>query len=688
MKLKKSTKEFLIVLSIYFVITCIITFPIIFNINKGVYAIKERFPDVMGSLFNINYYKKVLLTNQSIEWTDRIGYPFGVNLHKTPKYPLVFYTAVLISVISNYIAGHNFTIFLAYTLTGVSMYYLTKYFTKNKTISFIGGFAFVYNTQNLIRGLEHKGLIQLQWICLMILFLFKYRDKPNKKNIGLVGLFFSLITLASWYHGVMAGIFITVFFTIIFLQKKLIKKNKIYLKKIKKKDIIKFSKHILIFSTISIILITPFLLTFLKYSSTGEADYTREFSDLLTYTNGLDEYLTPCTKNPFLGRLGTTRGNITESTYYIGYTLIILAIIGLIKWKSKNKTIIITQMIIFFIFAIGPFLKIQNIKIPLPPYFIYQILPLIRWYARFSIISILMIVILAAQGTKHILKKTRQKELFLILIVALIFIESTIIPPSRTIMIPEITPDIYDWLKNTDYEIIAEYPMHYEYRSPYDRYYQLYSLTHNKKIINGINTEEGMPYWDMIRHIKDDMTPGILKHLGADLVLIHNKMPFYNNITYWEYKNIGRIKGLRKIKTIGKVDAYEITATKPETIPIITKGSHYGVLDVLWENVDEKMWRLMNNESEIKIISSKTPKTVNLTMEIHQFMNPRTLKIYFDEEKIREEQIIFPTTLRIPLNLTRKEHTIRITSNTYDYPVGKHWIDDPVSFLLSNINIE
>lgn len=293
----------------------------------------------------------------------------------------------------------------------------------------------------------------------------------------------------------------------------------------------------------------------------------------------------------------------TEHALYLGYSVLILSFLALREWRRKNRRQVrkwesgqvsrrqrlsgyqvirssgegknrspITdyrsqKAVSFFFFAAivallfshAPYGNLGNFRIFFPSYFMYKFLPMVRVYARFGILVMLCLSVLAGFGLKSLLAgKTRtRKRALLSLMILLLFIEFMPSLPAPTFDATVLPPE-YKWLSEQPGDfIIVEYPLETEQE------YLFYQRIHQKRLVNGAPPGT---YADQVKkeiiNIANPKTPGILAYLGVKYVLLHpDKYLMSEDVEIiGELPNLEKRAGLRALKVPGTAQLFEVTA--------------------------------------------------------------------------------------------------------------------------------
>jgi hypothetical protein len=230
-------------------------------------------------------------------------------------------------------------------------------------------------------------------------------------------------------------------------------------------------------------------------------------------------------------------------------------------------------------FSQPPWWKLGPLKIYMPSFFMYKLMPMFRAYSRFGIVLMLAIAVLAGYGLKYLLerfKSAHTKFLVAVLFCGLILFEFWNYPPYKVVDVSRV-PAVYYWLKEQPPDtIISEYPSDATYTS---ELYKFYQTIHEKKTINcaPLGTHANKVS-QAIMKLSDPKTAGILKWMGVKLVLVHKGAYLQTELVEdrHELQKIPTLPGIKFIKSFGEekcpdnesmctkktgpIDVYEVVA--------------------------------------------------------------------------------------------------------------------------------
>lgn len=602
-------KTKLIVFLVFLALLIVMTFPLFFDLKNnipGFFSSDEPYGNIWES-WRIKYS---FLHNLPLNKTYLVAYPFGIDIYGLGytsylwRWLTYFFTHFLDPILI-----YNFQLLLNLLLSGLFVYLLAYYVVgKDVLVAVFSGIIFVFCPYQFARIWQHLGLTYNQWIPLGLFTAILLKEEDSRKNVFL--FFISLLLILSFDFSVMyfTSITLTAFFIYSLFYRWRIKLFK--QRQLLESDLRYFKKVIIAGLFVFVVLLPQFLpiiKNILRFSSTTVASffnpYHRPFEDLFTQSAKPLSYLFPATVHPIFGRF-TERfigsflygESLTEHTLYLGWIPLTLAFITFKKWRktrketnTKHRTpntetfyigFFIFLAMVAWLFSQPPWWKIGPIKIYMPSFFMYKILPMYRAYCRFGIVVMLAVAVLAGFGLKFILEKFKTQKVKIAitaLFCGLVLFEFWNYPPFKVIDVSKV-PAVYYWLKEQlgDF-VIAEYPLDADSPNEMHKFYQ---TKHEKKIINGtIPGTYANKLAQTITKLSEPKIAGVLKWMEVKYVLVH--IENYLNTELIEDKEesdkIPKNTGLKFIKSFppqecpqrnimcvqktGPIDVYEVVAS-------------------------------------------------------------------------------------------------------------------------------
>lgn len=604
MKKLKTVRNEILIFFLFILLSIVATYPLILRMQSHIYGYKG---DSLGALYGFWWYKYAHLNHISRWVISIVAFPFGADYSSSPRLLVIDSLGKWLSILVNEIFAYNFIILLTFLLSSIAMYLLVHYFTKNKLAGFFSGIIYAFSPYHFAHAFQHICLVNIQWMPLYILTLFKLDEERRYGWAILCGGFLALNTFSHYQYGYSMVVFTVVF--VMWRAWQSIRGRKLssyQVDKLTRKQVNKWTgfhsfKVVLVAVVVALAIILPFTHNIFKavlVSSPGkpidEGGFSRPLEDLFMYSAQFFHYLIPSGDNPLIG--GFIRNFIkiyhpVEQTLYLGWVGIILSVVAIRQWRRKNReqrlqatgckpqaieqtsiqanwptrtqkavSFFLFAGIMALIFSHAPWTDIGPFRIFFPAYFMYKIAPMFRIYARFGILVMLSVSVLAGIGLAGLLQKIKfpkRQGILVAVITLLVFVEfaPTLPAPIVDAVNP---PPVYEWLSQQEGDfVIVEYPLETDYE------YLFWQRIHQKKLVNGARPGT---YADQVRKKIVDIlkpeTPGILKYLGAKYVILHpaKYLESEDAPVIGEVPDISKQKGLKLVKAFDDARVYTITA--------------------------------------------------------------------------------------------------------------------------------
>lgn len=584
--MRKDIKHHVIYFIIFLAVLFIFTFPLAFKMDRAVYGPLHG-TDNRAAIWHFWWFNYSHQHNLGVDTNIMNNYPFGIK-HMGPKiFPLCMIPAYLFSIFFNEIVAYNAMIIISFILSFLCMYALVFYLTKRHSAAFISGLIYSFSPYHINKSWEHFGLMFIEFIPLYILFLLKLREKPNIKHLILCSLSLALVVLSDLTYSFI--IFVFSLFYVIFCFFYYVK-NKSF------RGFLKLFFNFLLVVLLSSIFILPLLWPSfvsminpsLELIAIAERVAVRPFNYLFSQSASILAYLAPSKYHPLWGCLARSlegsiffgRGSI-EQTLYLGWIGLFLAFIFLKKKRNLDqskdlpeaqvkftKSLFVFMFFLAVIFSMPPYWNLLVFKIYFPSFFIYKIFPVYRAYARFGVLAVLSVAVLAGYGFSFLKSKSKRKKMLTAIFSLLVLFDFANIPPLRVTDMDK-CPPVYTWLaRQKDSFAIAEYPVRLgDMAEGYVNLdYLLYQRFHQKAILEG--AEPGTSAFEIkrkIARITDPETPKILGDIGFKYVILHlDEYRQANNIEavdiLGEVPDLSKSAGLKFINRFGDDEVYEVVA--------------------------------------------------------------------------------------------------------------------------------
>lgn len=516
------------ILGFYLGLTLLLTYPLIRYFST---AFPGDQPDLYKHVWNLWWIKKALLELQTHPFfSNYIFYPLGA--------PRVFDTSPLVSsllsiplqLVFGLVITYNLLLTLSFILSAYGTYLLIHYLTSNSYAALVGGMIFAFCPYRLAHLRGHFDLMFTEGIPFYVLYLFKTVDATSEKSSPtsskpgsdvsgersafLAGLFFLLTALQSGYYAVYLGIFTLTYLVFLLFQNK----KKLFTNPNQNALSTSWTRASpLPWKSLGIILLilgiglSPKLYIIFKAVWTGQVVLTKGWGDIFNKSADLMSFFYP-SPHHWLWRESERyvylitemfRGSDLEADVFIGYTVLILAGYAIFSQYKINPGVKFWTLValINFSLALGPFLqihgylfrKVYGYPLLYLPYNLIHQIPILgetRYPARFAVMVMLAMAVLAAYTCVHIFSRLPTRKAILVqtfVLVLLILLEYASIPFPLT---SSRVPPVYEELRK-DPEDFTVMEIPFSWSDERTRWgsskkdFQYFQTIHEKKILNG-----------------------------------------------------------------------------------------------------------------------------------------------------------------------------------------------------------
>ena len=320
-KMKKAIIYFLVVL--FFIAASILaTYPLITRMDTAV----RNLGDPLFNIWVLNWDIHKFLGGLNNFFDTNIFYPHTNTLaysdHLIPQALLVL-PVFLIRPQPIFI--YNFLFIFSFILSGLGMFFLVEYLTKNRFAAFLAGFIFAFCPYRF-GHLGHLQVLSTQWIPFVFLFLHKFIEKSKVRDLIFFSVFFILQSLSCSYYALFLGVAILTVFALLVIKRK-----------------INLRKFLLLVSAgiITAFILFPFFHPYYKFQK--EMKFSRPIREVELYSAQVQNYLAVPAGNRLLGKL-TQRFGGREAKLFPGIMVLILAGMAIFKLPKKIDTKIIGRL--------------------------------------------------------------------------------------------------------------------------------------------------------------------------------------------------------------------------------------------------------------------------------------------------------------------------------------------------------
>jgi len=625
--------------------------------------------------------------------TNKSNYPNGETIEK----PQFITSSILIGIykvfatLSTPICGINLLVLLGYMSTALLMFGLVRWLLKRIDIALFAGFAAAFVPFHLLKSQSHINYIYGSiFIALMWAYLW-YMSKPSYKRAALLGLVSSLGFYFDGYFILFSALVIGALYSSSFIVDFL---NIAYKKEDRSrifKDGLTRLKHLSFAVIVLVLLLVPILAVYRSSSDAIEQSLANSRSNIFTETQTYGarpiEFILPSYQSAFTPdsyqnwRATKLHGsNYSESTLYIGFTLILLAITSiasLIYRKYRREKLrgmpyiylVFTFAFVFlgcFFMSLPATVYLFGHDIKTPVYLLATLTENWRVLSRLFLAMHPAVVILASLGL-YILTKNQKRTVQLGIVAvcsALLFLEYLPSPINSSSNLNINAPAIYKQLRaDPSVKLVAEYPLADFTYTP-----EIFTFQpiHNKVLLNANDSSISKgPFRASIAGLNDIQTPGALQALNIDLVITRGFSSSNPGLTSkYNLQPVRNKEG--EINLPASIFAYKIndSVLPRKSLLMITKG--YESLSVDTEQISH---RYITSEGTFKVFnmpSTRHPKEYSVSFDIGSAC-PTDARIYVSQsDNLLWSGNVAESPTRISLAVGNKPFTVKTTRCSVD----------------------
>jgi hypothetical protein len=500
-------------------------------------------------------------SNPAFGYTDYINYPSGENLGNPTQITYTFITLPLwiLAKIVGPVLSLNIMTMLGLLSCAMTMYLLIKRLFGSASVAFFAALAATYTPYHLIKSSSHITYTYSGLFVLILMAFLYFWDKPSTKRAILLGASMALSFYCDGYYLLVSTIFLACLAVSAVAINLVLHQKKLWAERIKGAVVV------VVVMCVSLIPIFSIQATQSKQIS-GVLSNARGdvLANLTEYSTKMMDFIVPAPDNPLLAgnadyqeiiKYKNRRSNPSESTTYLGFTLIVLIAVGSVlllvrrfapKHSSINKTsehtvrwasiVIITVIIstpILVLCMLSPRLYIDGLHVPtLAAVFAHFDIGLWRVMARFYLPLHVLFVVAGAASLVLIIQSARQCKwgkkhrhiigLTIVAICSLVMLMEYATSANRPAFDFDKLPKAYGWLeRQKDIDVVAELPI---VDRPFELNY-IYStaqIVHKKKLINSHSTKQAVGIHNALGGFDAGEAVDYARARGADAIITHD----------------------------------------------------------------------------------------------------------------------------------------------------------------------
>lgn len=456
-------------------------------------------------------------------WNANAFYPAANSiLGSDHLFSLVLLGLPFFWVTGNPFLAYHAVLFCSFAIGGLGFFMLGRLVFRDTWAAVLSGTYFVVAIPRTVQAVGHIQIAHFQWLPWSLFFLIRYRQTGRQRHAAGFAAAAVLQILSSWYLAVFEVLVLGIVIPFSFTGVR--------------------NRRMVLTLMAALALIAAAVIPFaLPYAGSASAEY----SNVAAASARVTDYFTPPAGTLWSRILGI-QGGWGERTVFPGYLVIALCLTAAIQIACSSPVrspdpvghrafigVLIAGAAAWML-SLGPFAGASQ-RLPLPFYYLSALsetMSQIRAPARFSQVVIATLALASGWSLFQIRTGLAGKKLkngLASAVVCAVLIEQ--FPFTR--FTPAVTPrpDVYQWLSHEpENTVIAEIPEYYGTELwSFSAEYMLFSIFHEKKVVNGYTRNIPEDYPEHARWLADfpdhEALVG-LGRLGVDYIVIHRRKFF------------------------------------------------------------------------------------------------------------------------------------------------------------------
>jgi hypothetical protein len=564
----------LLALAFYVILALVVTWPAVIHLRDQVLG---DYPgDNFQFLWALWYTAHAIFDLHSSPFFDPdIYFPFGFSLFRNlgEVSPATILASVPLTRCLGEVATYNLLIIISFALTGFGTFLLGRELRAGFPGSLVAGIGVGFCAYHFAHAAGHLSLASTQWIPFFFLFLERTLRKPTIRSGALLGLFYALSALVSWYYASLLPIAAVLYLCFRFNYFK------------EPNRLVRLIKPALVAAICAAVLILPFAVPYVLALKQGTME-TRSVEESQAFSASVADFFIPPIRHLLWGRWvaqhwrSGANGLWGEWELYLGTLIVPLALLGILGSRDRRITAgLIAMGVGAFLLSLGPSLYFihppslygaANLAplshIPLPVMALKEIPPFsfLRGWARMGFFLEFAMSLLAAKGCTYLLHLVRHRSVawyaVALTVIGLATLDSIIF-----LGMASVAPRPVDrWLATQPGKFpVMEYPIpEYAYSGP-----AMYStrLTGKQIIMGYASNPPNAPYFETLSTFPSPRALDLLWQWGTKFVLVNQKL-YQNGSVFWQLWQTWRSLApaiqesgrLKEVAVLGDVHVYEL----------------------------------------------------------------------------------------------------------------------------------
>lgn len=414
---------------------------------------------------------------------------------------ILFWPAYVLS--GNLVLTYNLALFASFALSGLGMALLARELTGSRWAAVVAGTIYLAAPYRFGHLLQIQ-LLSYQWFPFAFWCLIRFLREGGRASLYGLVIFTTLQMLTSNYYAVYLAVAFALFAGVSLLFAK-------------GREMLLERRRVVALLGASVLvgaLVAPFIL---PYERNRERGFYRRYEDVVHFSARPGDYLASSSFQPWRG--GATP---SERALFPGFAALLLALVGVLLGKRGGPVwafwIALVGVGVFLSF--GPELRVGDGTVTLPYRFLYRHAPGfggMRAPARFSMLALFGLAVLAAYGAARLLERMRSRKAWLgVALLAVLALEYRTLSLARVFPDAPRIPEAHRWLAtapSSEGEAVLVLPIHEGEAIIHESLYMYFSTVHFKPLVNGYSGWWPNDYWEVVGRLRHFPTARILRFL-------------------------------------------------------------------------------------------------------------------------------------------------------------------------------
>jgi Dolichyl-phosphate-mannose-protein mannosyltransferase len=516
-------------LSFYLVVAILMTWPVAAHLTDRVAGEPA---DNRLFVWTIWVVRQEMMAGHAPLYTTFVYYPDGISLALHALVITKTIPGALLQAVLSPVATFNLLLLISMALTGYTAWLLVRHLTRDGGSAIVGGLVFACSPFYLAHATAgHLDYLSAEGIPLFCYLFVRALERKSWQAACYAGLVMAYTALSNWAYQLYLLVFCALFL--------------VYHLIIERRAHLQWSvlKQYMITAVVAGVCSAPLTVPAYLATRSGTYDVTRYIGGAALFVSDIVGFITPSPNHFMLGKLvqpifSRFTGGPAEGTVFVGFSVLILAGLGLRQAGRKLGLFWLAVALVFALVSLGPGLHIlgqyqfpqlswmhmgsaaQKLGVPMKPEWVQlfdktpmiplpgaalQLLPFFQWTrapSRFIVVTMLALAVLAGFGVARIRQAMRGRRwlglpapsIATALAGALVLFEFCVVPFPTT---PIAVPDFYRRLAQEPGDFaILDLPI-----QPYQLQPQFLQTFHGKRLVYGHLSrvpEERFAYLDSV----------------------------------------------------------------------------------------------------------------------------------------------------------------------------------------------